>query len=210
MEMINNDHEIVQALLQHNERITRDFFYRRCYPLFKSVYDNYYTDCSSCVEFINEIYVHIMMPNSENGLCKLATFQFQSTLFTWLKTVCLYYCYKKYGRKNNVYEEHICEKYDEGSAGVRIDNVSGSIFVEDSLLYRHDIEVILRLMPNRRYAHLIRLKYLEGHTNEETAQLMGMNMNTFYNKHKMSKEQYLKILRKEELSHGKKYDDNIL
>ena len=36
-----NDHDIVNALLKRNERITRDFFYRTCYPLFKSVYDNY-------------------------------------------------------------------------------------------------------------------------------------------------------------------------
>ena len=61
----------------------------------------------------------------------------------------------------------------------------------------YDIEVILRLMPNKRYSQLIRLRYLDGHTNEETATLLGMNMNTFYNKHKLAKEQYIKILNKE-------------
>ena len=53
-------------------------------------------------------------------------------------------------------------------------------------------------MPNRRYSTLIRLRYLEGHTNKETAHMLGMNLNTFYNKHKLAKEQFKRILRMEE------------
>ena len=69
--MINNDFELVQALLKHDEVVTREFFYKKCYPLFKSVYDNYHTDCSSCIEFINEIYIHLLSPNKKTGICKL-------------------------------------------------------------------------------------------------------------------------------------------
>lgn len=193
--MTYNDHDIVDALLRRDENITRDFFYRKCYPLFKSIYDNYHTDCSSCMEFISEIYVHILTPNKETGLCKLDNFRFQSTLFTWLKTVCLFYCYKRYERVNKTQTERFSDKFDEG--GVRIDTVSGSINTDNLSMAIYDIEVILRLMPNRRYSQLIRLRYLDGHTNEETAAILGMNMNTFYNKHKLAKEQYIKILNKE-------------
>lgn len=194
------DYEVVMALLQRDARVTRDFFYRKCYPLFKSVYDNYHTDCSSCMEFINEIYIHIMTPDKEKGLCKLEGFRFQSTLFTWIKAVCLFYCYKKYERKNKIPTEQISEKFDD--QGVRIDTIPASIELDISSLQADDAETILRLMPNRRYSRLIRLRYLCGHTNEETAQMMGMNMNTFYNKHKMAKEQFLKTLRTEEMRHG--------
>lgn len=195
--MIYNDHEIVRALLSRNETVTRDFFYRKCYPLFKSIFDNYHTDCSSCMEFISEIYIHILTPNKETGMCKLDSFRFQSTLFTWLKTVCLFYCYKHYERVNKTPMQRFSDKYDE--EGVRIDTVSGSINLDNESMVGYDVEVILNMMPNRRYSRLIRLRYLEGHTNEETAALMGMNMNTFYNKHKMAKEQYLKTLNKEKL-----------
>ncbi len=195
-----NDHDIVLALLQRNERVTREFFYRKCYPLFKSVYDNYHTDCSSCMEFISEIYVHVMTPGKDSGLCKLEQFKFQSTLYTWLKTVCLFYCYKKYERKQKLPTNRISEKFDD--EGVRIDAFSESISIDESSLENYDAEIILQLMPNRRYSHLIRLRYFQGHTNEETAQLMGMNMNTFYNKHKMAKEQFIKVLRKEEQNYG--------
>lgn len=194
--MNTTDHEIVEALRQRNDEVTRDFFYRKCYPLFKSVYDNYHTDCSSCIEFINEIYVHIMSPSKETGKCKLDQFKFQSTLFTWLKTVCLFYCYKRYERKEKMQTEHIVEKYDED--GVRIDVLPESISIDEDSLSVNDVEMILSLMPNRRYSHLIRLRYLKNYSNEETAKLMGMNMNTFYNKHKLAKEQYMRILKKEE------------
>lgn len=177
--MANKDFDIVQALLQREENVTRDFFYRKCYPLFKSVYDNYYTDCSSCIEFINEIYIHILVPNKDTGICKLEQFKFQSTLFTWLKTVCLFYCYKRYKRKiNNIMEPF----YENQNIGVRNDELIGSIEIDGASLNNGDMETILQLMPNRRYSYLIRLRYVEGLSNEETAQMMGMNMNTFYNK----------------------------
>ena len=92
--------------------------------------------------------------------------------------------------------EPIVDFFDDD--GVRIDTLSASILTEDIAQQRDDVETILRLMPNRRYSMLIRLRYLEERTNEETAQLLGMNMNTFYNKHKLAKEQFIKTLKKEE------------
>lgn len=190
------DQIIVNALLKRDSNVTRDFIYRKCYPLFKSVFDNYHTDCSSCVEFINEIYIHIMTPDKDTGLCKLQNFRYQSTLFTWLKTVCLFYCYKKYERKSRLKTERISENFNE--EGVRLPVESESIAFEDAIFGLEDVGTILRLMPNRRYSMLIKLRYVDEHTNEETAQMLGMNMNTFYNKHKLAKDQFVKILRKEE------------
>ena len=191
-----NDQDIVWALLHRDETVTREFFYKKCYPLFKSVYDNYHTDCSTCMEFVNEIYIHVMTPSKDSGLCKLEQFQYRSTLFSWLKSVYLFYCYKKYKRKEKFSTNYFSE--NNVDFGVRINGISESISLDETSLHSNDADIILRLMPNRRYSQLIRLRYLEGHSNEETAQLMGMNMNTFYNKHKMAKAQYIKILKQEE------------
>lgn len=191
-----SDKTIVEGLLNRNESITKEFLYRKCYPLFKSVYDNYHTDCSSCLEFINEIYIYLMIPDKITGQCKLEGFQFRSTLFTWLKTIAVFYCYKRYKRVENSEIIRIHDNSETG--GVRIDHLSDSIENETSLFSIQDVEKILQLMPNRRYSMLIRLKYLEEKSNEETAKILGMNMNTFYNKHKLAKDQYIKVLRKEE------------
>lgn len=194
-----SDKTIVKGLLNRNESITKEFLYRKCYPLFKSIYDNYHTDCASCLEFINEIYIYLMMPDKNTGQCKLEGFQFRSTLFTWLKTIVVFYCYRRYKRVEN---NEIIRIHDNSEiGGVRIDHLSDSIENEVSLFSIQDVEKILQLMPNRRYSMLIRLKYLEEKSNEEAAKILGLNMNTFYNKHKLAKDQYVKVLRKEEY-HG--------
>ena len=55
------------------------------------------------------------------------------------------------------------------------------------------------MMPNLRYRNLIELRYVKEKTNEETADILGMTMDNYYNKHKLAKAQFCNILRKEGL-----------
>lgn len=190
-----DDREIVAAILSRNQRITQQFLYVKCYPLFKSIFDNYFTDCQTCVEFINEIYIHLMTPMASTGLCKLQSFQFGSTLTTWLKTVAVYYCYEHYRRKRITIVE---EKNDSSeSSGDRLDRLAASIYEEAPNMSVYDLETILNLMPNRRYSSIIRMLYLEGMTKEETAANLNINMANFYNLHLRAKQQFQNVLRKE-------------
>ena len=66
-----------------------------------------------------------------------------------------------------------------------------------SNINRQDAQIIIKQMPNKRYGELIRLRYLELMTNEETAKALGMSMENYYNKHKLAKAQYERIFRKE-------------
>jgi hypothetical protein len=43
------------------------------------------------------------------------------------------------------------------------------------------------------------LRYIEEKTNEETAIVLGMTMDNYYNKHRLAKAQFSNILRKEGL-----------
>ena len=190
-----DDRMIVNAIMLRDQKVTQQYLYIKCYPLFKSVYDNYYTDCQSCLEFINEIYVHIMTSN-KTGVCKLQTFQFGSTLTTWLKTVAVYYCYEHYRRKQKI--SFVEEKIETNSFhSDRFSQFSASMYVEESVMSRDDIEAILGLMPNKRYSMIIRLRYLEGMSNEETASALQMSMDNFYNKHMRAKKQFNEIVNKE-------------
>lgn len=78
------------------------------------------------------------------------------------------------------------------------DEIYGSLQIDFTNLNRQDALIILKQMPNKRYSELIRLRYLEFRTNEETAKALGMTMSNYYNKHKLAKEQYEQIYRKEE------------
>ena len=119
---------------------------------------------------------------------------------SWLKTACLFYCYKQFETKGKMpkYEQishsNMKENDDESD---RTDSIYGSIEIDFSNLNRQDALTIIKQMPNKRYSELIRLRYLELMTNEETAKELGMSMENYYNKHKLAKEQYEQIFRKE-------------
>ena len=187
---------IVNAILLRDKKVTQQYLYIKCYPLFKSIYDNYYTDCESCIEFINELYLHLLTPNKNTGLCKLQSFKFGSTLTTWLKTVSIYYCYEHYRRKQIIsfVEERI---ETDNFQSDRFNQFETSMHIEESYMNRDDIEAILGLMPNKRYSMIIRLRYLEGLSNDETALVLKMSKDNFYNKHMRAKKQFNEILKKE-------------
>ncbi|MBP3548392.1 MAG: sigma-70 family RNA polymerase sigma factor [Alistipes sp.] len=184
------DKEIVSAILGRDTRITRLYLYEKCYPLFKARYDKYYTDCESCVEFINEIYIYIMTPGVKTGKCYLSTFGFSCSLTCWLKIVAENYCHQLFKKRLEIVDapERLGDRKMSEPYSPNIESLN-----------RHDVEVMLGLMTNDRYRELIRLRYVEEKSNEETAEILGMSMDNFYNKHKLAKEQFAKVLRKEGL-----------
>lgn len=194
------DLQIAKLLINRDEMVTRRYFYQQCYPLFKSIYDNYYTGCANCKEFIDEIYIVVLAPSKTTGKCQMENFRGESTLASWLKTACLFYCYKQFEQKERMpkHEQiaHVDMK-DKEDDGDRADSVYGSIEIDFSNLNRQDALTIIKQMPNKRYSELIRLRYLELMTNEETASELGMSMENYYNKHKLAKQQYVRIFRKE-------------
>lgn len=196
--MINKytDKEIVNAILKGDPFITKEYLYRKCYPLFASIYSKYYTDCENIIELINEIYVYIRMPHHETHRSKLQDFGFQCTLTMWLKIVTENYCRQIFAKRipkdsNFDGEDDSFERIVD-SAEIEINNLC----MEDE---KKTIQRILNQMPNARYRRLIELRYLQDKTNEETAELLSMTMPNYYNKHKLAKAQLYVALRKEDI-----------
>lgn len=186
------DSEIVIAILQRDARITRLYFYEKCYPLFKSCYDKYYTDCETCVEFINQIYLLVMTPRKSTGVSPLQTFGFRCTLTMWLKIISENYCKQLFKVKID-FSDSVEPSSD------RFAKIGDSLEIDFRTIYASDVKKVLEMMPNERYRHLIELRYVEEKTNEETAMVLEMTMDNYYNKHKLAKAQLCNILRKEGL-----------
>lgn len=200
--IFTQDLQIAQSLINKDEMVTRKYFYQQCYPLFKSIFDNYYTDCSTCKEFIDEIYIVVLAPSKATGKCQMENFRGESTLTSWLKTACLYYCYKKYELKQRmpVYEPlpHTAEKEDDEEAfSDRKSDESLSNPIDFSDMNRADVETLLGLMSNVRYRNIIRLLYLEQKSHKETAEALGMSMDNYYNKRILAEKQFKQVCRKE-------------
>lgn len=197
------DLQIAKSLINRDEKVTRDYYYKECYPLFKSIYDNYYTDCHSCKEFMDEIYIVVLASSKITGKCQMENYRGESSLRSWLKSVCLFYCYEKYKLKKRMplYEplRSLSEKngeYDDDND--RFDGKYGSIEIDFSGMNRADVEALLSMMPNTRYRNIIRLLYLEQKSHREVAQALGMSMDNYYNKRILAEKQYKQVCRKEE------------
>lgn len=187
-----SDQEIVEAILCRNALVTREYLYKKCYPLFCSIYNKYYTDCESPVELINQIYLYILTPNRETGKSKLGGFGFRCTLTTWLKIVTENYCHQLFARKFNS-SENISLDGDR--------NMSDTYSLESnfSTLDKEDVKRVLLMMPNERYRHLIEYRYLYEKSNEETAKLLALTMSNYYNVHLRAKAQFCSALKREGL-----------
>ena len=183
------DEEIVNLIIKRDAKITCAYFYEKCFPLFKSCYDKYYTDCKTCVEFINQIYLYIITPRRTSGTCPLETFRFRCTLTMWLKITAENYCKQLFKRKINT----------SAIPQDRFTPNEDSMEVDLRSIYATDVNKILEMMPNIRYRQLIELRYIKEKTNEETAMALEMTMDNYYNKHKLAKAQFCNILRKEGL-----------
>ena len=187
-----SDREIVSALLSRNRYVTEAYFYRKCYPLFKACFDKYYTDCENCIEFINEIYLYLMLPNPESHESYMQRFSFRCSLTGWLKIVAETYCYQLFRKKGEIIQESL----DDTD---RFTELADSMPIEHSSFANEDLKHVLAMMPNMRYRELIRLRYVESYSNEETAEKLGMSMDNYYNKHLLAKKQFVTALRKEGL-----------
>lgn len=196
------DLQIAKALIQRDDIVTRKFFYQQCYPLFKSIFDNYYTDCTNCKEFIDEIYIVVLAPGKTTGKCQMENFRGESTLASWIKTACLYYCYNKFKLKPPTFEPlpHDPEKNDEDDDvfSDREKDKSLSNHIDLRGMNRADVEALLSMMSNTRYRNIIRLLYLEQKTHKEVAEALGMSMDNYYNKRILAEKQYKQVCRKEE------------
>lgn len=187
-----HDKEIVTAILARDTIITKEFLYRKCYPLFAAIHSKYYTDCETPIELINEIYLYIMIPHRETHRSKLQDFGFRCTLTMWLKIVAENYCHQLFAKR-------LLSDENKNIASDRFTISDDSLCANTRKLDREDVYKILAMMPNQRYRKLIELRYVEEKSNEETAQLLDMTMANYYNKHKLAKAQYCETLRKEGL-----------
>lgn len=188
-----SDQEVVQALLDRDKGITYNYLYKKCYPLFKSIYNDYYTDCENCIEFINEIYTLIMIPGKKSGKIPLANFSHKCTLTFWLKRVAINHCKRKYKRK---------PRFTVTSDLTREDSMrqfGGTEEIDLSSVNKEDVKKIIDQVKPERFRQIIIHRYLEEKTNEETALLLNMTRDNFYNKHLIAKSKVIGILKKEGL-----------
>ena len=128
-----------------------------------------------------------MTKGKRTRISKLEGFGFNCTLVYWLKIITENYCHQLFKKKNLPLEERTDGTDPAGdlidSNGLDLTNIN-----------MEDLEKVLNMMSNDRYRMIIIYRYVEQRTNEETANLLGINMRNYYNKHRLAKQQFRRAL----------------
>jgi hypothetical protein len=85
------DREIIKCLIARDSRVTEDFFFTQCCPLFCGIIGLVFSYEVDYDELVNELYVYLM----ENDAQKLRDFEYRSSVYTWLKILAIRFFIKK-------------------------------------------------------------------------------------------------------------------
>ena len=185
------DQQIIEALIARDERVTQQFFFKSCRPLFMSIMRNVFSYEVDYDEFVNEFYLHLM----ENDAYRLRQFQGRSTIFQWMKVIAIRYFIAK----------RDC-MIDNGSNDTLLDSVAQEKTVdgENRMTAKIDIENLFSRMPNKRYVHAIRRLVLEEADPKVVAQELMTNVDNLYNIKKRAIAALTEIALKETEKYEKK------
>lgn len=162
------DQEIISSLIAHAPKITAQFFFKDCRPLFLSVIKRVFgTQIVDYDEIISELYILLM----KNDAKKLRSFKYESTLYQWLKTIAIRHCLLLKSKAKVIDDE----------SQEPLNNSHRELSLAESSQARMDMETLLRQMKNQRYALVIRLLMIEDKTPEDVARQLCVTVDNLYN-----------------------------
>lgn len=185
------DKEIIQGLINKDNRITQEFFFKRCKPLFQNIINRIFDNIAEYDELVNELYLYLM----ENDAAKLKSFQYRSSLFHWLKILASRFFIR---RKNQV---TMIENESQKALLDKKDSIINEVYYDNNDLA--DVKRLLDDMPNQRYAFVIQRLIIDGVPPEELALEMGIKTSNIYNIKQRAIKQLTEIALKDIHHYGK-------
>ncbi len=153
--------------MARDERVTRQFFFQKCRPLFLSIMHQVFPLEVDYDEFVNELYVHIM----EDDARRLRTYEERGSIYQWMKTTAIrYFISRRWAMIENQPKEPLYENNDY--------SISES---EQQMEAKMDINTLLSKMTNQRYACVIRLLVIDDQSPRDVAATLGVSVDNLYN-----------------------------
>jgi RNA polymerase sigma factor (sigma-70 family) len=160
------DQEIIQGLIARDNRVTKEFFFDKCRPLFYSIIKKVFDYEVEYDELVNELYVYLM----ENDAIKLWNFEYRSSVYQWLKVLAIRFFINKRG-----------QMIDDTSQETPYDGCQQTADTEKNMTAEGDMERLFDNMPNKRYVYVIRRLLLEDWEPEQLAKDMNITTANLYN-----------------------------
>ncbi len=162
------DQQIIDALIARDERVTQQFFFGNCRPLFLSIIRYVFSYEVDYDEFVNEFYLYLM----ENDAYRLRQFQGRSTIYQWMKVVAIRYFI---ARRDRMIEMKAKDALLDSV--IRKESIDG----EPKLTAKMDIEHLFSLVPNRRYVYALKRLVLQEAEPKVVAEELRTNVDNLYN-----------------------------
>ena len=160
------DQEIIQGLINRDNRVTEEFFFVQCRPLFIRIMQNVFDYDVEYDEMVNELYVYLM----EDDANKLRQFQYRSSVYQWLKILAIRFFIKKRAKM-----------IDGRNQETPYDGCNQIVATESDTSANGDLERLFEAMPNKRFVHVIRRLILEDLEPDMLAEEMGITTANLYN-----------------------------
>lgn len=162
------DQEIIKGLIDRNNRITHYFFFVKCRPLLTAIMRLVFSRPVEYDEMVNELYQYLL---ADDG-AKLRQFQFRSSVYQWIKVVAArFFIRHRDSMIDDISKEPLYEKPD----------TTKMVDTEEIASQKIDINRLLDLMGNRRYAEAIRQLILEDMDPQKYAAEIGVTVDNLYN-----------------------------
>lgn len=162
------DEELIQGLISRDNLITEQFFYVKCRPLLTAIMRIVFDYHVEYNEMVSELYNYLM---EDDGL-KLRQFEFRSSVYQWMKVVATRFFIR---RRNFMIENFAKSPHYERVSEDKV------ITPVDKINDRMDVEKLLQIMDNKRYADVIRSLILNEESPEQYAMRMGVTVDNLYN-----------------------------
>lgn len=170
------DQQVIEYLIQGNNRITNFFFYEKCDSMFGYIISQIFNFQINKDELVNELYIYL----SDNNWDKVKKFNYQCKFITWLSVVSTRYFQKKR-------TELIENKSSEALIIERTENI------EIEIHQKLDIEKILNNLANDRYRFVIQELILKERTPQDLANEMQITTDNLYNIKRRALQQLIQM-----------------
>ena len=106
------DIQLIEHLIARDERVTKQFFFEDCRPLFMSIVHTIFHEKADFDELISELYLHLM----EDDARRLRQFQGRSSIYQWIKTVAIRFFLEKRDQMIEKESEEVKARYEAAKA----------------------------------------------------------------------------------------------
>ena len=157
----NDDRSLVACLIAGEPEVTEQFLYGRSWFFFRAIKRYWSTTYNSEVDAADDVYLHVNKPRESDGTSVLKRFNFQRKFIVWFFAVSKNFCIDKWRHHRKL---KFCP----------LEEIE-SFADDDRIVVAYDAQVVsntINNMPHKRYAEVLRLRYIEDMDIEKIAEIM--------------------------------------